>query len=121
MTLKEALDIKPGEIISLVGGGGKTTLMFALARELASTGNGIITTTTTKILEPSLSETSLLLLETDESEMIRLILQNLDRYCHITIATNRLATGKLRGISPELVVKLAELNQISYILSLIHI
>jgi len=99
-----------------VGGGGKTTLMFALARELASNSNCVITTTTTKILEPLPSETSLLLLEADEKEMLRLILQNLDRYCHITIATNRLATGKLRGISPELVVKLAELNQISYII-----
>ena len=99
-----------------MGGGGKTTLMFALARELASNSNCVITTTTTKILEPLPSETSLLLLEADEKEMLRLILQNLDRYCHITIATNRLATGKLRGISPELVVKLAELNQISYII-----
>ncbi len=62
MKLKEALGIKPGEVISLVGGGGKTTLMFALARELASSGKTVITTATTKILEPSSTETSLLLL-----------------------------------------------------------
>ncbi len=41
MTLKEALGIKLGEVVSLVGGGGKTTLMFALAQELASnSGSG---------------------------------------------------------------------------------
>lgn len=116
MTLKEALDIKPGEVISLVGGGGKTTLMFALARELASAGNRVITTTTTKILEPLSSETPLLLLEADEQEMIGRLLQNLADYGHITLARERLASGKLKGISPELVVELARLNQVSCII-----
>ena len=116
VTLKEALDIKPGEVISLVGGGGKTTLMFALARQLASSGSCVITTTTTKIFEPLSSETPLLLLGTDEEEMIRLLLQNVDKYRHITLASERLASGKLNGISPELVVKLTELKQVSYII-----
>lgn len=116
MKLTEALNIKPGEVISLVGGGGKTTLMFALARELASEGNSVITTTTTKILEPSPSETPLLLLEPDEDKMLKLLANNLHRHHHITIARERLASRKLRGISPELVVKLGKLNQISYII-----
>jgi probable selenium-dependent hydroxylase accessory protein YqeC len=115
MTLKEALDIRRGEVISLVGGGGKTTLMFALARELASDGDCIITTTTTKILEPSSSETPFLLLEKDEEELMRLLLANVDKYRHITIASGRLTSGKLNGISPEFVVKLAGLSQVSYI------
>lgn len=115
MKLKEALDIKPGEVISLVGGGGKTTLMFALAQELASRGESVITTTTTKIREPSPSETPFLLLETDEDKMIK-ALQNLDRYRHITIAGERSAPGKLKGVSPELIVKLSQLSQISCII-----
>jgi len=116
MRLGEALDIKPGEVISLVGGGGKTTLMFALARELASSDGCVITTTTTKILEPLPSQTPLLLLEVDEEEMIRLLLQNIDKYRHITLASERLASGKLNGISPDLVVKLAKVNRVSYII-----
>ena len=115
MKLKEALDIMPGEVVSLVGGGGKTTLMFALARELASGGGCVVTTTTTKILEPLPSETSLLLLETDEEKLMRLFLDNMDKYRHITLASGRLTSGKLNGISPELVAKLAGLNQVSYI------
>ncbi len=77
--LKGALDIKPKEVISLVGGGGKTTLMFALARELATINEFVLTTTTTKILEPSPSETPLLLLST-EDEIIKKGLKNLGRY-----------------------------------------
>jgi len=116
MTLKEALDIKPGEVISLVGGGGKTALMFALARELASSGSCVISTTTTKIFEPLPSQTPLLLLEVDDEEMIRLLLKNMGKYRHITLASKRLASGKLDGISPDLVVRLAEVNRVSYII-----
>jgi len=116
MKLKEALNIKPGEVISLVGGGGKTTLMFALARELASSGQAVITTTTTHIFEPSSSETQLLLLEADEERMVRMLLQNVDERRHITVASERLPSGKLKGISPELVARLAELKQVSYII-----
>jgi molybdenum cofactor cytidylyltransferase len=115
MKLKEALDIRPGEVVSLVGGGGKTTLMFALAWELASGGDCVVTTTTTKILEPSPSETPLLLLETDEEELVRLLLANVGKHRHITLASGKLASGKLNGISPEFVVKLASLSQVSYI------
>ena len=59
-SLKEAFGIGPGEIVSLVGGGGKTTLMFALAQELTSGGQSVITTTTTRIFEPSASDTCLI-------------------------------------------------------------
>ncbi len=116
ISLRQAFDIHQGEVISLVGGGGKTTLMFALAQELAAIGESAITTTTTRILEPLPSQTPLLLAETDEEELIRLLLQNVNKYRHITLASERLTSGKLNGISPELVVKLADLNRVSYIL-----
>jgi len=115
-SLKEAFDLHLGEVISLVGAGGKTTLMFALAHELVSSDGCVITTTTTKILEPLPSQTPFLLVEKDEEELMRLFLQNLDKYRHITLTSERLASGKLNGISPELVVKLANLNQVSYII-----
>lgn len=115
MTVKEALGIRRGEVISLVGGGGKTTLMFALARELASAGGCVVTTTTTKILEPLPSETPLLLLEKNEQELMRLFLGNAERYRHITLASDKLASGKLTGITPEFVAKLARLRQVSCI------
>ena len=113
MKLKEALDIKPGEVISLVGGGGKTTLMFALARELSSDGKLVITTTTTKIFEPSPADTPLLLLERDEEAIIRVLLQNVAKYRHITLASEKLSSGKLNGVSPEMVIRLAELKPVS--------
>jgi probable selenium-dependent hydroxylase accessory protein YqeC len=48
-TLREALTLDPPAVICLVGGGGKTSLMYRLARELSATGKRVLTTTTTKI------------------------------------------------------------------------
>ncbi len=52
MELKQLLEIRPG-ITALVGGGGKTTLMYTLARELARKGR-VIVTTSTKIYRPNI-------------------------------------------------------------------
>ena len=50
-SLVAALDVPKG-ITALVGGGGKTTLMLRLARELSQTGARVIVTTTTNIFPP---------------------------------------------------------------------
>ena len=113
-SLEQAFNIRPGEVISLVGGGGKTTLMFALAHELALTGKSIVTTTTTKIFEPSASETELIL-ETDERKMVNRLLKKLGKHRCITLGTEKLAEGKVRGIRPDLVDTLTGLTAVSYI------
>jgi probable selenium-dependent hydroxylase accessory protein YqeC len=116
MKLKEALGIKYGEVISLVGGGGKTTLMFALARELATGKGCIITTTTTKIFEPSLSQTQYLLLEKEEDRIVDILKQSMEHYNHITLAKSKLSSGKLEGVSPDLVFRLTDINGVSCII-----
>ncbi|MGB5822611.1 MAG: selenium cofactor biosynthesis protein YqeC [Proteocatella sp.] len=45
-------DILPYKIISIVGSGGKTTLMYSLAQELSQNGKKVIITTSTKIFFP---------------------------------------------------------------------
>ena len=116
MKLWDALDIKFGDVISLVGGGGKTTLMFTLARELAAAKGTVVTTTTTKIMEPLPSETSCLILEEDETCMVTAFLSKRNKCRHITLAKRKLPSGKLDGISPELVVRLAGMPEIASII-----
>lgn len=50
MKISQILKIRPG-ITALIGGGGKTTLMYKLAKELSSVGT-VIVCTSTKIVEP---------------------------------------------------------------------
>lgn len=49
MKLLDALGMTADEVVALVGGGGKTTAMFRLAREVVDNGGSAITTTTTRI------------------------------------------------------------------------
>jgi probable selenium-dependent hydroxylase accessory protein YqeC len=58
MNIIDAFDVDPSqhELICLVGAGGKTTIMFALAQELKSRGKSVLVTTTTNIFYPSTGE-----------------------------------------------------------------
>jgi molybdenum cofactor cytidylyltransferase len=47
--LADALGMTGDEVVALVGGGGKSTAMFRLAREIVEQGGRAITTTTTRI------------------------------------------------------------------------
>ncbi len=113
-TLREAFGIQPGEIISLVGAGGKTTLMFALARELMTHEELVITTTTTKIFPPSSSDTSYLLVSREEKEIVDFILNKGRKHGHITVASEEIvASGKLRGVNPGLITVLSKLRPVT--------
>jgi molybdenum cofactor cytidylyltransferase len=52
-TLTQALSIKPGDCVAVVGAGGKTTLCWRLTQEIAAQGGRVIFTTTTKIWQPA--------------------------------------------------------------------
>lgn len=114
--LWEALELDRHSIICLVGAGGKTSLMFAMARELAAKGNHVITSTTTKIFEPSHKETPFLLLREGAGDITKTIPEVLSRYGHFTLAETRLPERKLKGISPELVDALGALEPIDKII-----
>ena len=49
ISYRERLGLGDRELVALVGGGGKSTLLFALGTELAGEGKRVILTTTTKM------------------------------------------------------------------------
>ena len=115
--LTKVLNIQPGEVISLVGGGGKTTLMFAMARELVSSDGLVVTTTTTKIFPPSSEDTPYMLISDDADGIKRFITSKAGPRGHITIASEELTTsGKLKGISLDLVYELCKLYQVTHMI-----
>ncbi|HEY4669858.1 MAG TPA: selenium cofactor biosynthesis protein YqeC [Tepidiformaceae bacterium] len=52
MDLWDAFDLTAGSIVAAVGGGGKTSLVYALAREAAGRGYSAVVTTTTRFTRP---------------------------------------------------------------------
>lgn len=115
-SLSEALGLKTREMISLTGAGGKTTLMFRLARELFLAGQKVITTTTTKILKPSGGETPHLFISEDEEKIRQCVRSHLVEYGHLTLASEEIGEGKLKGISPELADRLWNLYDIDLLI-----
>jgi molybdenum cofactor cytidylyltransferase len=70
MTLAESLGVQAGEMISLIGAGGKTTALFRLAREARDKGCKVLVTTTTKIFKPNKPHVERLFLVQDVSALI---------------------------------------------------
>ena len=115
-SLKEALGLAERELISLVGAGGKTTLMFRLANELFLAGKRVITTTTTRIMEPAAEETPLLIVEADEEKAAGAARDALRKHHHITLAQERLGAGKLKGVTSRLIGDLWDSPGVDYLI-----
>ncbi len=102
----ETLIREDDKVISIVGAGGKTSLMFHLARAFQQQGLHVISTTTTRILKPTPLQTGGLALYEQKNFYDQL--QNcLHMHGHATVAQALLPTGdKLAGISASLVEEL---------------
>ncbi len=94
ITLSDALGIKSGDIVSFVGGGGKTTSMFHAAHELVKNGLKVIITTTTHIFPPDESYT--LVLTNDIKEVEKAMADN-----DLIVLADHPGKVKLEGIKPE--------------------
>lgn len=92
---------EPRGVLSLVGGGGKTSLMFHLAQQLSRAGKKVLTTTTTKIFYPSAEQNKTVLVNTDPEHILHQV-RSTPHYNHITAAAESLAEGsKLKGFTAE--------------------
>jgi probable selenium-dependent hydroxylase accessory protein YqeC len=99
MEISKALGLQEREVISLVGGGGKTTLMFRLAKEIPLQYRVVITTTT-KIYVPSPDKYPLILL--DKKEMpVKGLEEYLRKGLRPVVGSGLLENNKLNGISSE--------------------
>ncbi|CCQ95099.1 conserved hypothetical protein [[Clostridium] ultunense Esp] len=83
------LDIYKREILSLIGGGGKTTTIFALGEELKGLNKKVLITTTTAIYNPEKDYDHYFLREIEDFN---------PREGGITIFGDRVEKGKLKGV-----------------------
>ena len=113
ITLAEALGVGRGDVVSFVGGGGKTTSMFRLAAELCAEGLRVVTTTTTHIRkeEAHLSPSPISINAIEKS-----LTECLDRYDQCLLVGAPAGTERVHGASLELIAELSSRSDIDAIL-----
>jgi probable selenium-dependent hydroxylase accessory protein YqeC len=100
--LCNALDLQGRGVVSLVGGGGKTTLMFELARELSLEGCSVLSTTTTRIYNPVPEQSGLICVSEDLPGILEKLDVPVSAGLHVTAAGGELAAeNKLMGYTPQ--------------------
>jgi probable selenium-dependent hydroxylase accessory protein YqeC len=101
-SLRHSLQLSRGGVISLVGAGGKTSLMFRLAHELSRQGDAVLSTTTTKIYTPSPKQSSVVMISESASDLVVEAGKILRQKPHISAGSRRIAfQNKLKGFTTE--------------------
>jgi probable selenium-dependent hydroxylase accessory protein YqeC len=94
--------LKKGGVISIVGAGGKTALMFRLARELSKDGGRVLTTTTTKIFMPVRKQSSIIMISESAETIVKHARELFKQNSHISAGSAVLhLKNKLKGLKPE--------------------
>lgn len=102
MKLFDALNISGNEIVALVGGGGKTTTMFALGREARDRGLKTVLTTTTRIYSPDDPELAVAATR-DSRELFSIIRSKLTSHATVVAGAELGSDNKLTGLDPHLI------------------
>jgi len=108
MQLSHALRMRSKEVVVLVGGGGKTTLMFRLADELAASGRLVVTTMTTRIFVGQMARAPARLVTEDETTLLAELPAALAAQRHVIVAGEVIVEqDKVQGVSPALLDRIA--------------
>ncbi len=104
--------MKRGDVVSFVGGGGKTTSMFRLAEELSAAGLRVVTTTTTHISEEQVQFAPAVI----KLEELEVLGARLDQYGHCLLIGPPDGKGRVHGASPQLIASLRARDYVDVVL-----
>ena len=129
--LTDAFALERNRYVYLIGGGGKTSLMFALARLLVTAGRTVLTATSTKILLPDPAESRRVIVAPFAMGLIERLRGEIADQRHVTVASAFLSkeperrsteqvlrpgVPKLCGFHPDELDALAEAAVADYLL-----
>ncbi len=106
----EAFGMQDGEIVAIVGSGGKATLMYQLAAETVIKGLTVVTTSTTHLHPPTSNQTGGLYVTSELSDWPTLVKGDLKQKRHITVLGSRPRPDKFKGLSAKELKRLREVS-----------
>ena len=101
----EALAVSAGDLVSIVGAGGKTSLMYGLGHELVAAGKPGLLTTTTRVRRPERGQVPRVVLGPETETTARRIAEGI-RASGSVLAALEESDSKLKGFSPGFVEEL---------------
>ncbi len=104
-----AFDLGSTRLVSLIGGGGKTTPIAAMTRDLVGLGRRVVVTTTTRIRHP---RQGIIIIEPELDRLVQLLVGQ----PQVTVAKGYLDEGKLEGFSGDEVERLANVGMADVVL-----
>ena len=104
-------------MISIIGAGGKTSLMFRLAKDLTGFGKQVLTTTTTKIFMPRRKDSPEIIFAASMEALLGKVKNYLAHYSHLS-AGSRYDPNlkKVIGLPPEMIDQLWQTNLLDWII-----
>ena len=115
-SLIDALGLSPRDHIALVGGGGKTTLMFALAEELRRNGKRVIASTTTKVWHREALQYEKVLLVQKDADWRNKAREGFSQQGTAVVGRSILDSGKVEGISASLADEIFHDSNVQYLI-----
>ena len=117
MLLSQSLRWQRKDVIALVGGGGKTTTMFRLARELTARNLRVVTTTTTRIFITQMAAAPYHFIAEEGEALLAQLPEALRRHGHVLIVGGMdVGENKALGIEPALVERIAALAAVDAVI-----
>ncbi len=111
-----ALGLEAREHVALVGGGGKTRLMFVLAEELRQAKKRVITSTTTKIWHTQARLSPYVGFVQSHPTWRDELSKELKAHGHGFLGHSLLESGKVEGINPSLADELYQDKEVDYLI-----
>ena len=117
-TLYQSLGLEGHGVISIVGAGGKTSLMYCLAREISGSDQSVLTTTTTNIMMPKREQAAHVILTPSIQSLLDRAAGLLIKNNHICAASARLPQHpeKIAGFEPDFIDRLKHSGLFRWIL-----
>lgn len=117
ISLRQTFMLEKGGVVSIVGAGGKTTLMYRLARELAEAGESVLTTTTTKILKPEKDQAAHFIFARSIAEIVKRAGELPVNHPHLCASLEQIEpNGKTKGFPPEWIDELMQSGVFQWII-----
>lgn len=117
MNLRVALRLKPGEIVAIAGGGGKTTLLYAIGRETVAAGGRAILTGTTRFTPAAAATMPPLVLEQTMAALLPALRKAIAEHPLVVAGAGWGNQGRILPVEPEALAAMAAFPDVAVVVA----